>query len=360
MPPYPIEIINFGDYAFRLHEPVIAELNKIQDEVRYCLPRTIHRNWALHLEREQYETSFIWEKLEDYRRQCKGFHPFIIAIVHGDLYSDKLLNLFASCEAEKGLAVVTTKNWETQFAPPPLPVYLAYYFVRYTLGFISPQVKNHDKTLSCFFDKKIHKPDIMLSMQSGKICDNCRMLFEQSVDGFSYESLQKLLSHVKDKASNQGGGMNKPKVFIGSSSEGLTIAESMQLGLEHQAECTIWSQGVFGLSAGTLDSLVSACKAYDYAILVLTPDDVTMKRGNENNTARDNVLFELGLFMGALGRDRTFMVHCRDEKLDLPSDLAGVTAATYGKRTDGNIQAALGPVCTKIKLAMEKQKLNNP
>ena len=67
---------------------------------------------------------------------------------------------------------------------------------------------------------------------------------------------------------------------------------------------------------------------------------------------RDNLLFELGLFTGALGRARTFMVYCRDDKLHLPSDLAGVTAATYPAREDDNLEAALGPVCIRIKRAM--------
>lgn len=146
--------------------------------------------------------------------------------------------------------------------------------------------------------------------------------------------------------------MQKPRIFIGSSVEGLSIAEHVQLGLDHQAECTLWSQGVFGLSGGTLDSLLRAVKDYEFAVLVLTPDDLVHKRDTTQNSPRDNVLFELGLFMGALGRDRTYIVYCRDEKPNLPTDLAGVTPATFAKRSDDNLHAALGPVCTHIKTAI--------
>src|SRR5437764_10324675 len=117
---------------------------------------------------------------------------------------------------------------------------------------------------------------------------------------------------------------NLPSLFIGSSSEGLKIAEYLQQALEGHCEATIWSQGIFGLSQGTLESLVAACKQFDFAALVLTPDDMVTKRGKRNRSARDNVLFELGLFMGSLGRERTFIVYCNDDKIDLRSHLAGM------------------------------------
>ena len=44
----------------------------------------------------------------------------------------------------------------------------------------------------------------------------------------------------------------KPRVFIGSSSEGLKVAEYIQLGLDYVAECTVWTQGVFGSRRATL------------------------------------------------------------------------------------------------------------
>lgn len=149
---------------------------------------------------------------------------------------------------------------------------------------------------------------------------------------------------------------SKPRIFIGSSVEGLKIAEFIQLGLEYYAECTVWHQGVFGLSKGTLEELVRAVHGFDHAVLVLTPDDLVHKRGVSRDSPRDNVVFELGLFMGALGRERTYIVYCRDKAIDLPTDLAGVTAASYAERGDGNLQAALGPVCTKIKMAIDANR----
>jgi predicted nucleotide-binding protein/fido (protein-threonine AMPylation protein) len=151
-------------------------------------------------------------------------------------------------------------------------------------------------------------------------------------------------------------GNVKPRIFVGSSVEGLSVAEALQVGLEYDAEVTIWSQGVFGLSGDTLETLVKTTKAFDFAIFVLTPDDLVTKRGEKQRAARDNVIFELGLFMGSSGRHRTFFVHPRLADMALPSDLAGITAATYDSaRSDGDLQAALGPACTKIKRAVRDQ-----
>jgi len=147
-------------------------------------------------------------------------------------------------------------------------------------------------------------------------------------------------------------GQERPKVFIGSSTEGLSVAEAIQLGLDPVAECTLWTQSAFQLGQAVIEGVVDAALTFDFAVLVLSPDDATDKRGKVAPSPRDNILFELGLFTGALGSARTFMVYSQDDELHLPSDLAGVTAATFRHRSDGNLQAAIGPVCTRIKQAM--------
>jgi hypothetical protein len=148
--------------------------------------------------------------------------------------------------------------------------------------------------------------------------------------------------------------MARPSVFVGSSSEGFKIASTIQILLDRSCEVELWSQGVFGLSHGTLESLLSAISRFDYAILVLTSDDLAIVRNIEKNVARDNVIFELGLFMGALGRDRTFMLYDRTNKPELPSDLAGIIATTYEPHSTGNLEAALGAPCSKILNVIEK------
>jgi len=146
----------------------------------------------------------------------------------------------------------------------------------------------------------------------------------------------------------------RPSMFIGSSAEGLSVAETIQLNLDHDCEATIWSQGVFGLGKGTLETLVERLTDFDFAALVLTPDDMTLSRDQIEPSPRDNVMLELGMFIGAIGRERTFMVYNRSSTLKLPSDLAGVTPATYQQHTDGNLQASLGAATTLIKGTIQR------
>lgn len=146
---------------------------------------------------------------------------------------------------------------------------------------------------------------------------------------------------------------DRPRMFIGSSGEGLPVARALQAELEFDADVTIWSQGVFGLSQATLETLTASVREYDFAVLVLTPDDVVTKRDSTQSAPRDNVVFEAGLFIGALGRGRAFFVVNREEAIDLPSDLAGITLAQYRPRLDGNLQAAVGVVATNIRTAMD-------
>lgn len=140
----------------------------------------------------------------------------------------------------------------------------------------------------------------------------------------------------------------RPAIFVGSSTEGLPIAKAIQRELASAAEVTVWSQGVFQPSYGYLESLTKALETTDFAVLVLTPDDFTESRGDGSASPRDNVVFELGLFIGRLGRERSFFVYDNTKPIKLPSDLLGVAATTFSPRSDGNLQAAVGPACGEI------------
>jgi hypothetical protein len=139
-----------------------------------------------------------------------------------------------------------------------------------------------------------------------------------------------------------------PAVFIGSSKEGVAVAREIELQLQDAAISTIWKDGVFGPGSGTLESLMRVLEQFDFAVMVLSPDDTSESRGQSYASPRDNVLFELGLFMGHLGSKRVFIVHEADVNLKLPSDLAGIGVLPYRRREDNNLAAAVSPPTTMI------------
>lgn len=148
----------------------------------------------------------------------------------------------------------------------------------------------------------------------------------------------------------------RPRLFIGSSSENLDLAYAAQEELERDAEVTVWNQGGFELSKSAMENLMDTLDEVDFGLFVLAPDDVTEIRDQRKPVVRDNVIFELGLFIGRLGRERSYMVVPQGVgDLHLPTDLLGITPASYdADRQDGNLRAALGPACSRVRNAMRK------
>jgi hypothetical protein len=148
----------------------------------------------------------------------------------------------------------------------------------------------------------------------------------------------------------------KPRVFIGSSVEGKALAEAIQVNLDYDLYCTIWTQAVFGVGSSTLDDLLQAVRTNDFAIFVLSPDDDLTLRGALFKVARDNVLFEAGMFVGRYGKGKVFLVTPRGLRdFHLPTDLSGITMADYDPQRlkSDSAQATLGSACTKIKDAIK-------
>lgn len=146
----------------------------------------------------------------------------------------------------------------------------------------------------------------------------------------------------------------KPRIFIGSSREGLPIAEKLKKEFSAWADCDIWNEaGIFEINKGYLEQLLDHLSLYEYGVMVATGDDEVTSRKETKLAPRDNVFFELGLFMGRLGRDRTFYVLEKGTKL--PSDLQGITLPDFPKRKGTAQDAALAECATKIKAHIDSR-----
>jgi hypothetical protein len=154
--------------------------------------------------------------------------------------------------------------------------------------------------------------------------------------------------------------MSKTKLFIGSSKGSVSVARLVADRLENDgvAEVKVWDEGIFSLNHGFLETLVSILAEYDFAVLIWASDDITESKGESRASPRDNVVFECGLFMGALGRERVFIVYDESIALKIPSDLLGITLATYdGSRVGGNdAEAAMRQACDRITREIQRQR----
>ncbi|HEU0076665.1 MAG TPA: TIR domain-containing protein [Longimicrobiaceae bacterium] len=143
---------------------------------------------------------------------------------------------------------------------------------------------------------------------------------------------------------------NKIRVFIISSAEALPIARAIENAFEYDPfNVTVWTDGVFRASWYPVESLEQQLDSSDFAIAIASPDDVVESRGRSAAAARDNVIFELGLFIGRLGRKRSFLLEPRGEEVKLPTDLAGITTIPYRAAVGKDVGPTLGPACNKMR-----------
>jgi len=149
--------------------------------------------------------------------------------------------------------------------------------------------------------------------------------------------------------------MRKPRIFIASSVESLKIAEAVNVNLDHEFEVTIWKSGTFKLSSTTLDDLVSKASTVDFALFIFAPDDIATIKDRKQHIVRDNVLFEMGLFIGSIGKERCYILKPRDVEMHLPTDLLGMTPADFDpSRSDGDLVSATNRACSLIKAEVGK------
>lgn len=150
------------------------------------------------------------------------------------------------------------------------------------------------------------------------------------------------------------------KIFIGSSREAIPVAEAVFFLLGRKHAPKLWTHHIFGLSDYAVDSLKDEAGSSDFAVLIAAPDDRLISRGIDYDAMRDNILFELGLFMGALGRKKTFLIIPADSKLKIPSDLYGLTCATYrSNEVSDNLSdniSCLQQACLEIEHAIQKEQ----
>ena len=141
--------------------------------------------------------------------------------------------------------------------------------------------------------------------------------------------------------------MRKKRIFIGSSSEELKLAQSAKTILERDFEVTLWNDSVwdtsvFKINNNFLNDLLRASLQFDFGLLIGSTDDLVEYRGDILLQPRDNVLFELGLFIGRLGLSKCAFVI--DKELKVLSDISGISLARYEKNNVNSFVNAISQV----------------
>jgi CRP/FNR family cyclic AMP-dependent transcriptional regulator len=140
-----------------------------------------------------------------------------------------------------------------------------------------------------------------------------------------------------------------------SSTEALDIAREIQSNFAHESfSVVIWTDEVFQASSYIIESLERAVDAWDFAIVIAQPDDLTNIRGEAKAVPRDNIIFELGYFIGCLGRKRTLLLEPRDKEVKLPTDLSGLITIGYRFGEPKDLPSLLSPACYQMRIIINE------
>jgi nucleoside phosphorylase len=195
--PFNIEVISVGDNS----DPQIGEasqiLNAVQEEFKFNLPPETRRRDGAAFLQDEYKTEEVWNFLKDYRAIARGHRPYLIAVIDGKLSSARYTNLFGSHRAEDGLAVITLRDHQ-RFADS-FRSFLCYYFIRYALSFVCPELKAHTQTRDCFFDFKGNKKDLEKSLLSGTFCKPCKQVLAKRFNPEIQDSISKMIEAMKSQ-----------------------------------------------------------------------------------------------------------------------------------------------------------------
>jgi CRP/FNR family cyclic AMP-dependent transcriptional regulator len=193
------------------------------------------------------------------------------------------------------------------------------------------------------------EPTVALKISSANF-----MLVGEKFPRIWFPLAQELSRRLYQRNSTIAQPNEAPKLFIISSSEAKAIAYGVRAGLEHDVFSKVWDDGVFFAGGYPLEALELQVAESDFAVAIAEADDIVDSRGKRTPTVRDNVLFELGLFIGKLTRYRTILVHPKVKDLKLPSDLQGLTLASYEQGDDATLATRLKPVCDQIRTLVKK------
>jgi predicted acylesterase/phospholipase RssA len=295
--PYVIELLSVGCDRYPLLELSAKKLNAVQKsfDFRPVQEGSSGRTEAINYSRNGYVTTEIFDFVIGQRTKFGGNRPFIIAFVDAPLKGEQLTNLFGSHRANQGLAIVTFDRM-AQYVKEESR-FCCYYLVRYALSFVNPSIQSHTDPgrATCYFNKKIDKREIRLSMDSGIICDDC--LYKLQTPPASNEGTALSADEMNALAKMRlvvSGDYPHAIVMKGGGVKGLAFAGALR-----ELEQFYWFDRHVGASAGAITAiLLAAGYAPDQLASILNAKAFRDFMDSSWWKVPFNLLFKWGLYPG--------------------------------------------------------------
>jgi CRP/FNR family transcriptional regulator, cyclic AMP receptor protein len=159
-----------------------------------------------------------------------------------------------------------------------------------------------------------------------------------------------LAHRVEQRNTLSTGASERVRVLIVSSAAAAGVARLIGKSFENEPfQAAVLPGGIFKGFGNTIEHLEALVDQADIAVAVAEPEDLARSGGEEGVSPRDSIIFELGFFMGRLGRHRAFLIEPEGEEVRLPPALAGINTLTYRYGNGRNLQDSFAPLCGRLR-----------
>ena len=197
-----INIVDVMEPKFgEILQSCIAQSNSCQDKIRFqFMDNTLANKIKMATFHSELNISSYLSMIENFRAEANQHEAKILAFVNNFLIGTVYTNLFAGRRSENGVGIVTTCNVEGVVIPPgKLDAYFEYMLAKAPLDALNPHHKNHSggTRAYCVYNYKVRKEDIVHSMRSRPLCDECRTLIlqgENQLDPDMFGAVDKLFA----------------------------------------------------------------------------------------------------------------------------------------------------------------------
>jgi predicted nucleotide-binding protein len=249
----------------------------------------------------------------------------VVAIVDALLEPDVIVKEY------RGLSIVTTRDWEEEFAPPPLKHHLLFQlagaFAIFSADLSDAQIDAwaHERPVGCLFDSYEDPIQLRRTMIAGQICsDHRNQLATSAVPEAAIADIEALLGSVRNAAVGRARNLGS-SVFIGHGhgDDWKQVADWARDELRlHVVEFN--AEAAQGITIGErLSTMLDQAAA---AVMVMTAE---IGYPDQSFHARENVVHEIGLLQGRLGFRRVAIL--RDSQVQKFSNLEGLTVIDFEK-----------------------------